>query len=198
MSKRGVFICIEGIDASGKTTQSRRLVRKLIEKGYEALYTTEPTNGPIGRLLRRYLLKGKERIPSVVEALLFAADRVEHVQKEIQPALKTGKIVVSDRYVYSSLAYQGATGLDIDWIKKINRWAVKPHLAIYLDVSPNVLVERVKRKPSVMENLETQRKVREFYLKLVEEKQLVLVDGNRPVKEVAEDIWKIVSKLLES
>jgi len=198
MKKRGVFICIEGIDASGKTTQSRRLVRKLIKMGYNALYTTEPTNGPIGRLIRRYLLKGEERIPSVVEALLFAADRVEHVQNEIEPALKMGKIVVSDRYVYSSLAYQGATGLDIDWIKRINRWAVKPHLSIYLDIPPNVMVERVKRKPSVMENLETQRKVRELYLKLVKERQLILVDGNRPVKEVAEDIWKIVSRLLES
>jgi len=197
MKKRGIFICIEGIDASGKTTQSRRLVKKLLRNGYDALYTTEPTKGPIGRLIRRYLLKGGERIPSLVEALLFAADRVEHVQKEIQPALEAGKIVVSDRYVYSSLAYQGAMGLDIGWIEKINRWAVKPDLAVYLDVPPDVLVKRIRRKPSIMENLENQRKVREVYLKLVEEGRLVLIDGNRPVKEVAEEVWKTVSRLLE-
>lgn len=197
MKKRGIFICIEGIDASGKTTQSRRLVRKLLRKGYDAVYTTEPTNGAIGRLIRKHVLEGKKRIPSVVEALLFAADRVEHVQREIQPALKAGKIVVSDRYLYSSLAYQGAAGLDIRWIEEINRWATKPDLAVYLDVPPKVLIERIKRKPSVMETLENQRKVREVYLKLVEDGRLVLVDGTRPIKEVEEEVWKKVSRLLE-
>jgi len=127
-------------------------------------------------------------VPSVVEALLFAVDRVDHVEKEVKPALEKGKIVVSDRYVYSSLAYQGAAGLDIKWIEEINRLALPPDLAIYIDVPPEVVVKRIRRKKSVMERLETQRRVREVYMKFVENGKLVPVDGDRRKDEVAKDI----------
>jgi len=120
--KRGLLICIEGLDKSGKTTQSRLLVESLRNKGFDAVYTTEPSNGEIGRFIRRYILQRRERVSISVEALLFAADRIDHVEREIKPLLNDGKIVVSDRYVYSSLAYQGAAGLDVEWIKEINRW----------------------------------------------------------------------------
>jgi len=196
VKKKGVFICIEGLDASGKTTHARRLVRDLRRRGFDALYTTEPSLGEIGKFIRKYILQRKRRVPSVVEALLFAVDRVDHVEKKIEPALEKGKIVVSDRYVYSSLAYQGAAGLDLKWIEEINRLALPPDLAIYMDVPPEVVVKRMKRKKSVMERLETQRRVRDVYMKFVENGKLVPVDGNRRKDEVAKDILATVLDFL--
>ncbi len=198
MEKRGVFICIEGLDASGKTTHAHQLVRNLRRKSFDAVYTTEPSRGEIGRFIRTYILQRKRRVPSVVEALLFAVDRVDHVEKEIKPALENGKIVVSDRYVYSSLAYQGAAGLDLKWIEEINRLALPPDLAIYIDVPPEVVVKRLRRKKSVMERLETQRKVREVYMKFLKNGKLVPVDGNRRKDEVAKDILKVVLDFLKN
>jgi dTMP kinase len=198
MVKRGVFICIEGIDASGKSTQARWLVRSLRRRGFDAIYTTEPSKGEIGSFIRRYVLQRKRRVPAVVEALLFAVDRVDHVESRIEPALESGKIVVSDRYLYSSLAYQGAAGLDIDWIKQINRMALQPDLAIYIDVPPEVVVKRLRWKRSVMETLENQRRVREVYMQMVRKGRLVLVDGNRPAHEVAQNILAVVLKRLKS
>ncbi len=197
MVTRGVFICLEGIDASGKSTQARWLVRNLRRRGFDAIYTTEPSDGEIGRFIKRFVLQRKRRIPAVVEALLFAVDRVDHVESKIERALESGKIVVSDRYVYSSLAYQGATGLDIDWIKRVNRMALPPDLAIYIDVPPEVVVERMKRKRSVMETLATQCRVREVYMQLVGEKRLLLIDGNRPAPEVVQNILDVVLEHLK-
>lgn len=137
-------------------------------------------------------------MPSVMEALLFAVDRVDHVEKEIKPALEEGKVVVSDRYLYSSLAYQGAAGIDLKWIEEINRLALPPDLAIYIDVPPEVVVKRIKRKKSVMERLETQRRVREVYMKFVEKGQLMSIDGNREKNEVARDIFAVVLNFLRN
>jgi dTMP kinase len=197
MVKRGVFICLEGIDASGKSTQARWLVRNLRRRGFDAIYTTEPSDGEIGKFIKCYVLQRKRRIPAVVEALLFAVDRIDHVESKIERALESGKIVVSDRYVYSSLAYQGAAGLDVGWIKQVNQMALTPDLAIYIDVPPEVVVKRMKRRRSVMETLETQRRVREVYMQLVREKRLVLIDGNRPAREVVQNILAVVLKRLK-
>lgn len=197
-TKLGMFICIEGIDGSGKTTQSRLLVKNLRKQGFDSVYTTEPSRGVVGRFIRKTILHREKRAPIVIEALLFAADRVEHVEREVKPALEKGKIVVCDRYFHSSLAYQGAAGLNWEWIKEINKWAIQPDLAIFIDVPPDIVIKRLNRKKSVMETTENQYKVREAYLKLVEQKKLVPVDGNKPVKEVAKDILKIVLKHLRN
>jgi len=197
MGKKGAFICIEGLDASGKTTQARRLVRELRRRGFEAMYTTEPSPGDIGKFIRSYILQRKRRVPIAVEALLFAVDRVDHLERRVKPALQEGKIVVSDRYVYSSLAYQGAAGLDLNWIEEINRSVVTPDLAIYIDVPPEVVVKRIKRKRSVMERLEVQRKVRKVYMKFVENGRLIRVDGNRPKNEISRDILAVVLDFLK-
>jgi dTMP kinase len=197
LEKRGFFICVEGLDGCGKTTQAKILVRRLRKIGYDTVYTAEPSRGKIGKFIKRYCLHGGKRIPSIVEALLFAADRYEHVETEIIPALKDGKVVISDRYMYSSLAYQGAAGLNLDWIRRINEHAVPPNLAIFIDVEPNTVIKRLKPKKSVMENLETQRKVREVYLKFVENGELVRVDGNKPKSEVAKEIFSVVLDCLK-
>ncbi len=104
VTRKGIFICVEGIDGSGKTTQAHKLVEVLKKVGFEAVYTTEPSSGMYGTLLRNHILEGTRRAPVVVEAVLFAVDRVDHVASEVKPLLRKGKVVVSDRYVYSSIA----------------------------------------------------------------------------------------------
>lgn len=197
MSKRGIFICIEGIDASGKTTHARRLVENLRQRGLDAVYTTEPTSGEIGNYIKTRILRSQERVPSMIEALLFAADRIEHVENTIKPALQEGKIVISDRYVYSSLAYQGTTGLDLQWIEELNRFAILPDLSVYIDIPVEIVFERLRREKSIMENPQTQQKVREVYLKLVNDGKLVLINGNRPSDEVEKDILETVLRSIE-
>jgi dTMP kinase len=197
MKGKGLFVCVEGLDGCGKTTQTKLLVRKLRKIGWDAVYTAEPSRGKIGKFIQKYCLHGEKRTFPIVEALLFAADRFEHVEREVIPALNEGKIVVSDRYVYSSLAYQGATGLDLKWIEMINEHAIRPDLAIFVDVEPEAVIKRLKPKKSVMENLETQRKVREVYVKFVEKGELVRIDGNKSTKEVADDVLKVVLRFLE-
>ena len=197
MSKRGVFICIEGIDASGKTTHARQLVENLLNRGLDVVYTTEPTSGEIGNLIKTHILKSPQRVSSMIEALLFAADRIEHIENMIKPALQEGKIVISDRYVYSSLAYQGADGLDLKLIEEINKFAIQPDLAIYIDIPAEVVFERLKREKSIMENFQTQDRVREVYLKLVKEGKLMLINGNRPWDEVEKDILATVLNFLK-
>ena len=195
MQKRGAFIVIEGLDGSGKTTQAKLLVERL-QKSHNAVYTTEPSCGKIGSFIRDRCLYEEKRLDSAVEALLFAADRVEHVQNEVAPALNKGKLVVSDRYVYSSLAYQGSAGLNIDWIKAINKPALKPDLAVFIDVAPEIVLKRLNRKKSVMETLETQKKVREIYLKFVANGPLVRIDGDMPVAGLSEALYTLVLRFL--
>jgi dTMP kinase len=199
MSKsKGFFVCVEGLDASGKTTQAKLLTTNLRRKGFDAVYTTEPSGGQVGRLIRSFVLNREERVPIALEALLFAADRVDHVEGEVKPLLKQGKVVVCDRYVYSSLAYQGAAGLDVGWIEYVNRFALTPDQAILIDVPTDIVLERLKRKKTVMENKLNLDKVRQVYLKLAEDCRLTLLDGNRRRDEVAEEVSQTVSRSLKA
>jgi dTMP kinase len=197
MNSKGVFICIEGLDGCGKTTQTRILVEKLRES-HNALFTAEPSHGKIGAFIRKGILYGERRASSIAEALLFAADRVEHVENEILPAIRQGRLVVSDRYVYSSLAYQGAAGLSLEWISKINEHILRPDLAVFIDVEPRAVMRRLKPLKSVMETLETQQKVRLIYLQFVEKGELLRIDGNRPKYAVAEELHRVVLNYLNA
>ena len=197
MGKKGIFIVIEGLDGSGKTTQANLLANKL-SKTYSVLCTAEPSYGKIGTFIREGCLYEEKRLPTEAEALLFAADRIEHMKNEISPALDEGKLVICDRYVYSSLAYQGSAGLSGDWIKTINARALEPDFAIFIDVSPERVLGRLHRQKSVMETLETQQKVREVYMKYVEKGELVLIDGDKPKNIVAEALCSKVLGLLKS
>jgi dTMP kinase len=197
LQKRGAFIVIEGLDGSGKTTQARLLVQKL-RSSHNAVYTTEPSRGKIGSFIRECCLFEEKRLDSAAEALLFAADRIEHVRNEVVPALNKGFLVISDRYVYSSLAYQGSAGLSLEWIEAINRHALKPDLAIFIDVTPETVMQRLSRKKSVMETLEIQRKVREVYLKFVANDALVRIDGEKPVAELSEALHSRVLHFLKT
>ena len=197
MSKKGAFICIEGLDGCGKTTQAKLLAKKL-RKSHSAVYTAEPSRGKIGTYIRKSYLYGEKRLSCVLEALLFAADRIEHVETEVLPALNEGRLVISDRYVYSSLAYQGAAGLSLEWIEKINEHALQPDFAVFIDVDPKTVMHRLKPKKSVMENLETQQKVREIYLKFVEKGSLARINGDKSKNEVAKELYAVVTKFLKA
>jgi dTMP kinase len=191
----GVLICIEGIDGCGKTTHARRLVRSIRKMGFKAAYTTEPTDGLYGRIIKQRILDTNEGIPNAIVALLFAADRLDHLEKRIRPLLNKGMIVICDRYLHSSIAYQGAIGLDIEWVRAINRYAVNPELAIYIDVSPEIGLKRIaggRKLKSSMESLQNLKNVRAIYHQLVDTKELVLIDGIASFKAVAEGILKIV------
>ena len=198
MDKKGFFICIEGLDGCGTTTQAKLLVSNLLKKGFNAVYTTEPSCCQIGTFIKKFCLHGGKRVSGIVESLLFAADRFQHLETEIIPTLKQGKVVVSDRYVYSSFAYQGSAGLDIEWIRVINTHSIPVDLAIFVDVDPLVVMQRLKPEKSVMENLETQRKVRQIYMEFVRKKELILIDGSKSIKEVAEAILAEVLLLIEA
>jgi dTMP kinase len=197
MSKKGIFIVIEGLDGSGKTTQATLLAKRL-SQNHNIMLTAEPSRGKIGTFIRESYLYEKKRLPTEAEALLFAADRIEHIQNEIKPALDEGKLVICDRYVYSSLSYQGSEGLSLDWIKTINSHALQPDFSIFIDVPPKRVLERLQRKKSVMETLETQQKVREVYLKFVDKGELVRVDGDKPKEVVAASLYAQVLELLKT
>jgi dTMP kinase len=197
MTNKGIFIVIEGLDGSGKTTQAALLAKKL-SQNHIVLLTAEPSRGKIGTFIRQGCLYEDKRLPTEAEALLFAADRIEHMQKEVKPALDEGKLVICDRYVYSSLAYQGSAGLSLDWIKTINARALQPDFSVFIDVAPERVLERLQRKKSVMETIETQRKVREIYLKFVEKGELIRVDGDKPKEAVADELCDVVLSLLKT
>ncbi|MEM3608496.1 MAG: dTMP kinase [Candidatus Bathyarchaeia archaeon] len=190
-SRRGFFLVIEGIDGSGKTTQSMELYKRLNSEGLKALYTSEPSGNPVGLFIREEVLE-KGGFPPEVEALLFAADRFQHQRDVIVPALNEGLIVVCDRFFYASLAYQGARGVDLDWIRGVNSFALKPDLAVYLDVPPEVALARKRGKRDFLEYLELEEKVRSIYMELVSGGELLLLDGRGSVEDVGNRLYNEV------
>jgi dTMP kinase len=148
MAKRGVLLALEGIDGCGKSTQAELLATALRKRGLEVVLTREPTDSPLGRQIREYF-QGHERYLSAKEELnLFMANRREHVAEVIDPALAEGKIVISDRYYYSSVAYQGALGLDPDRILAQNEvMAVRPDLTIILTLPVAQALARLSGTP---------------------------------------------------
>jgi dTMP kinase len=197
MARRGAFIVFEGIDGSGKSTHIRLLCSELKQQGYSVLRTSEPSQGRIGRFIREYVEHRRSRLPPEIEALLFAADRFEHVKRIIEPALERGRLVISDRYLHSSLAYQGAEGVSLEWIRELNRFTLRPDLCILLDVRPETGLGRMRRRRrTVFEVYTFQQRVRNLYLQFAEQDELERVDADRPVAEVQRDISALVKGLL--
>jgi dTMP kinase len=145
----GIFIALEGLDGAGTTTQATRLAEYLRSIGRDVCLTCEPSTGEVGKLLRRYLSGEMPLAPSAM-ALLFAADRVDHLDREVRPALQSGAIVISDRYLGSSLAYQ-STALGMDWVDTINGFAPHADLTLYLRVAPAVAAKRLKQRAGKQE-----------------------------------------------
>jgi len=190
-----MLIAVEGIDGAGKTTQSFMLVEGLKKMGFKAVYTTEPTYERVGDILRLHVSRMKVRMP-VYEALLYSADRFEHITRFIKPKIENGVIVVLDRYVYSTIAYQGAAELDLKWLWSINFFAPKPDVIIYLDLSSKIGLERKKGGRSVYENIGYAEKVRKIYLKLAKTENFAIFNAARSAEEVHSEIMTFISKKL--
>ncbi len=157
------LIVFEGIDGSGKSTQAKMLADKLITLGYDAVYTFEPTNKNYGKQLRDSFFSG--RLSPHEELSLFVKDRKEHIEQEITPWLKNNKIVVVDRYMYSSIAYQGALGIDTNYIKNLhNDFILKPNLIFIFTSDVDDCLSRIKQNRKATDQFENA-----YYLTKVEE-----------------------------
>jgi len=195
---QGIFIAIEGIDGSGTTTHARLLSRWLRKQGLEVVQTHEPTDERIGRLIR--VILQDTTVSPAIDALLFAADRIDNTINKIQPALDQGKVVVTDRYVESSYAYQCSSGLDREWVQNLNRYALTPTLTFVLDIPPSVALAR-KKRPKPMEKFEHESfltKVRQVFLERAKEQGFIVVDAERSIKEVQNQLQKQIEPLLTS
>lgn len=162
----GLFVAIEGLDGSGTTTQTRRVRQRLQEAGESCVTTREPSDGPVGAMIRQMLssrivvpspsVEGEhETVDRETLALLFAADRLDHLRSEIKPALDAGSTVITDRYYHSSYAYQGdpvedsevsAGDLDLTWVRTLNERARAPDLTIFLEATPELCLERLGQR----------------------------------------------------
>lgn len=208
--RRGRFIVFEGIDGSGTTTQVAKSAEWLRGQGELVHTTAEPTTGPIGALLRQVLSgrvvsnpggAGAARVDMSTVALLFAADRLDHVQNEIEPFLARGFHVLCDRYVLSSLAYQG-TEVDLKFVRAVNQKAPPPDLTIFLEVDPQVAMDRIagsRTRRDGFENLAFQKQVAAVYGKVVGEwndGRLEVLDGEPEPHVVSAKVRKLLEEVL--
>jgi dTMP kinase len=202
---RGKFITIEGPDGAGKTTQVKKIYEYLTSRGRKVLVTREPGGTALGEKLREVLLSpaGESPVPEA-EALIYAASRAQLIKNVISPALLRGTYVLCDRFVDSSLAYQGwARGLGIEEILGINRWFIGelwPDLTILLDIDPEVSLKRLERARDRLEKetLEFHKRVREGFLKVREifPERIVAVDASRSPDEVFDRISAYIRTML--
>ncbi|MEO5952295.1 MAG: dTMP kinase [Chloroflexia bacterium] len=204
--KRGLFIVLEGPDGAGISTQTAHLNSALGERGMRSIATKEPTAGPIGSILRqilshRLVLPTGKGLNEDVVAMLFAADRLDHIYADILPRLEAGTHVICDRYRLSSYAYQGAT-LGQDWVRALNARSIAPDVTFFIDVPPEVSQQRISSRGNYVELYETDEKLRPIYdnyLRLIQEarqagERIIVVDGKGSVIEVGQ---AILTKLLE-
>jgi dTMP kinase len=204
MKSRGRFVVLEGIDGSGTTTHVARLADRLRAKGQVVRTTREPSDGPIGTLIRQ-VLTGRVIVPGgrapnwTTMALLFAADRMDHVEAEIEPWVASGGVMISDRYDASSLAYQsvssGSGGSDaVEWIRTLNRFCARPDLTIVLDVTFEEAARRRDQRgeaAQLYEQNEVQRALAVFYRNLathLPKDRIALVDANGSIEDVHQRI----------
>ncbi len=199
----GKFIVIEGIDGAGKSTQADILSKRLIESGLKILTTHEPTDLPIGMLVRKQL-KNEWKISNQCLELLFAADRADHLDKQIIWALQNNDAVVCDRYIPSSLAY-GSIANDFLWITALNQHFIAPDLIIYLDADPQIGLARLQKERNSLElyeKLETLEKVSKNYKKALNTFQeagsiIKTVDAVASTTDVADQIFTIIWQILK-
>jgi dTMP kinase len=195
---KGILIVFEGIDGSGKSTQARRLLRKLRSLGYETASFREPTRGKWGRMIKRMARQAGSLTPEE-ELDLFTRDREENVRKNLRPALGARKVVILDRYYFSTMAYQGARGIPPLRIKRLNeRFAVKPDLVFVLDIDARRGLDRIlnrKRKDLLFERGRYLARVRRLFLGF-RGKRFIHLDAGLPKDELSEIIAARVLRLL--
>ena len=196
IDRSGRFIVLEGIDGSGTTTQSQRLEKRLRQEGYRVQRTWEPTDRPVGKLIRRALMRQLSHrrkayaLTNPTLALLFAADRLDHLHSEVLPALEDGKVVICDRYLLSSLAYQGIA-VSPSWVEEINRFAIAPDLTLFLEVDPRIAARRRAKRGGAKELFDAtklQARIAKRYQALVKKyrasQRVVRIDGTQSLDQV--------------
>ncbi|RMG41886.1 MAG: dTMP kinase [Methanobacteriota archaeon] len=197
--RKGLFVAIEGIDGAGKTTMAQLLVQKLKKLvSQDIILTSEPTKGKIGKLLREYLRM--DQAQKEVDALLFAADRVEHFHTEILPNLEQGNIVITDRYVYSSYAYQSTQGLPLDWLQEINKFVPLPDVVFLLDIPVTTAFERLKNQNrdenEKFEKVVFLKEVKKVYDQFTKESNVRVVDADRSSTEILNDLTRYILDMI--
>jgi dTMP kinase len=197
VSPRGVFLAFEGIDVSGKSTQARRVAEL-----HDALFTFEPGDTPLGRDLRRWVLDAATPMEPATEALIMLSDRSHHVRRVIEPALRSGRSVVTDRFFASTLAYQGyGRGVDLTLLRAASELAIgdcRPTLTVLLDVPLEVVNDRRAHDAKdrfEAEDLAFHQRVREGYLELAKDPTWFVVDGAMSEADVARAIDERVAEL---
>ncbi len=187
---RSLFVVFEGIDGSGKSTQARLLESFLSSQGIPCECTFEPGESAVGKMIRA-MLQGEHTMNARTEAFLFAADRSEHLENVIDPALESGKVVICDRYKYASIAYQTARGMKFKEVDVLNSFAPRPDIVYYIDIDPDIGIARIENGDNEVdefENIDLLVKVRGVYLKMAKQYNFSVLDGNLPEEELADII----------
>jgi len=195
----GKLIVLEGIDKAGKETQANKLLEYLNSKGIPSVKFEEPSQNVFGHLIRDFLDRKIDIKSGKALSLLYTADRYEHLKSEVIPALESGKTVILDRYFYSTIVYESVLfDQDTVWLREINKFAVKPDLVIFVDIEPELSVDRAMKmgEQDRFERLDFQQKVREAYLTLAREDGFKVVDGSKSENEVHEEIKRIIDLVI--
>jgi len=193
----GILIAVEGIDGSGKSTIAGYIARRLEEQGIPCVLLKEPSESVYGKRLRemKWLLSAEDELE------LFTRDREIDVRERILPALRDGRVVIMDRYYLSSIAYQGARGIDPEMIRERNEsFAPKPDLVLLLDLPVDAAMERIRKRKSSANPFENEKlleKVRELFLKYADEKTVV-IDAERPLELVLKDVEEAVMNVVSA
>lgn len=202
--QKGLFITFEGCDGCGKTTQLELLAKYLQGKGYDVIVTREPGAKGLGETLREILLNYDGEVSSNCESFLFLADRAQHIDTIVKPAIDAGKIVLCDRHIDSTAAYQGyGRGLDLEQINYLNNIAtsgLKPDLTLLFDVDIETSMARVGNNKDRMENagIEFQEKVRHGYLELAkkEPKRIKVFDSGKTIEQLHQEVLGTIAPLV--
>jgi len=199
--KKGRLIAVEGIDGAGKTTQCERLARVLRERGWDVVRLREPTEGSYGRRIRELARSGRENVSVREEFDLFLKDREENVRMNVRPALRRGAVVILDRYYYSSIAYQGARGLDPDFIRRENEKIAPPaDLIIHLTLPVEWVGRRVEgtrnQARDLFEKEDYLRRVKDLFDQM-QDPQIVRIDATADEDAVFQGIQNTLEPLLE-
>jgi dTMP kinase len=203
---KNLFIALEGIDGSGKSTQLKLLKEKFEQAGHRVHTTCEPTDSPIGKIIRDIFTHKMEADHRTIAAL-FVADRLDHILNKTNGLLKMledGYVVISDRYYFSSYAYQSAH-VELDWVIKANSLSaalLRPDLNVYIDITPEQSIERIKKgreKIELYETLENLRNVRDKYFEVMDllngDEKVFVTDGNRMPEAISSEIWGQIVKM---
>lgn len=205
--RNNLFIALEGIDGSGKSTQVRLLSQRLVSTGHKIYATFEPTDSVIGSIIRN-IMKGRINADHRTIAGLFVADRLDHLLNEVNGIVKKleeGYTVITDRYYFSSYAYHG-THMDMDWVINANAMSAKilrPDINIFIDVPPETSMDRLNNRSIIelYENLDNLHSVRKKYFeafdKLKHEENIFITNGDRSSEAISDDIWNEIEKILK-